>query len=66
MSERIIIILFEEDVHNTEKANQLSEYIIVILSGEELDYNNKYDNVPLRIREDLNIPTLYVKVREEF
>ena len=43
----------------------MSKYTIIILSGEESDYNNKYDNMSLRIREDLNILTLYVKVREE-
>ena len=42
----------------------MSEYIIVILSGEELDYDNKYNNMSLRIREDLDILILYVKVRE--
>ena len=43
----------------------MSEYTIVILSGEELDYSDKYDNMPLRVREDLDILILYVKVREE-
>ena len=43
----------------------MSKYTIVILSGKELDYNNKYNNISLRIREDLDILILYVKAREE-
>ena len=43
----------------------MSKYIIIILSGKELDYSDKYDNMSLRVREDLDILILYVEAREE-
>ena len=43
----------------------MSKHTIVILSGEELDYNNKYNNMSLNNKEDLNILILHVEVREE-
>ena len=42
----------------------MSKYIIVILSGEELDYDNKYNTMSLNDKGDLDILILYVEVRE--
>ena len=65
MFKRTIIILSSKDADNTGEVNLLSEYTIVILFGQESDYINKYDNIPLYIRGDLDILILYIKVREE-